>query len=320
MLNNYQYFIMLAREKNISSAAEKLFISHQCLSKYLKNLEQHYGIALFERKPTFQLTPAGQRLLRTYKQIEFEEQNVENELANMKHAATGTINFGITEGRYSIVVPRLLKEYYQAYPHVRVNITNTTSPKMEQLVADNTLDLFLSGSNSVNAQSDFIKVMDERLYLVISDNLLQKYFPNEPDFKEKNKDGVDLLQFTTIPCFLNKPHFNTRSVIDRYLAKVGATLNCLTELTQLDMQYRLAAEDMGFSFCLTMYLEGISRINQLKGFQGDSNKLNVFPIKGLTETNALGLIFKRGRIFPAYTQAFIKTVKKVCLEKGRIEA
>lgn len=320
MLNNYQYFIMLAKERNISTAAEKLFISHQCLSKYLKNLEKHYGITLFERKPTFQLTPAGQRLLKTYKEIEFEEQNVEAELADLKHAETGTVHFGITEGRYSIVVPRLLKQFYQLYPHVKVVITNTTSPKMEQMIMDNELDLFLSGLNSVNPRSDFMKIMDEHLYLVISDNLLKKYFPEEPDFKEKNKDGIDLLQFSSIPCFLNKPNFNTRSVIDHYLAKIGGTLNCLTELTQLDMQYRLAAEDMGFSFCLTMYLEGIGRINQLKRFQGDPNMLNVFPIKGLTETNPLGLIFKRGRIFPSYTQKFCKTVKEVCLEKGRLEA
>ena len=59
MLNNYNYFITLAEELNISRAAEKLFISHQCLSKYLKNLESEYGIPLFERTPALKLTLAG---------------------------------------------------------------------------------------------------------------------------------------------------------------------------------------------------------------------------------------------------------------------
>ena len=70
MLNNYHYFLMLAKELNISGAAEKLYISHQCLSKYLKNLEKAYDIALFERKPFLRLTPAGEMLLKAFKDIE----------------------------------------------------------------------------------------------------------------------------------------------------------------------------------------------------------------------------------------------------------
>ena len=52
MYNNYQYFLVLAEEHSISRAAEKLFITHQSLSKYLTNLEQELGVLLFRRKPS----------------------------------------------------------------------------------------------------------------------------------------------------------------------------------------------------------------------------------------------------------------------------
>lgn len=57
---------MLAETKNISKAAEKLYVSHQCLSRYLKNLEDECGLMLFQRKPTLELTYAGNRPGRLY--------------------------------------------------------------------------------------------------------------------------------------------------------------------------------------------------------------------------------------------------------------
>ena len=312
MLNNYQYFLMLAKELNISNASEKLFISHQCLSKYLKNLEKFYGIALFERKPSLRLTPADEVLLKSFKDIEFLEQNIKSEIENLKSTEVGTVNLGITEGRYPIVVPRLLKDYQQMCPHVHLNIINTTTPRMREMTLNNELDLFLSGLNYTNPRLDSIKIMEEKLYLVISDNLLKRYFRNYPDCISDMEKGVDLRDFTEIPCILNKINFNSRSVIDRHLAREGLTLNCIAELTQPDMHYRLTAEDMAISFCLTMYLDGIKHINQLQKLQGSDNMLHVFPIKNLTETNPLGIMYLRGKILPSYTRKLCNLIKTIC--------
>ena len=312
MLNNYHYFLMLAKELNISSAAEKLYISHQCLSKYLKNLEKAYDIALFERKPSLRLTPAGEMLLKAFKEIEFSEQNIKSEIENMKSTEVGTVNLGITEGRYPIIVPKLLKEYQEMCPHVHLNIINTTTPKMREMTLNNNLDLFLSGLNYLNPRLESIKIMDEKLYLVISDNLLKRYFNDYPDCKKKMEAGVNLRDFTAIPCILNKTNFNSRTVIDRHLAKEGLTLNCIAELTQPDMHYRLTSEDMAMSFCLTMYLDGIKHINQLQELQGSDNMLNVFPINNLTETNPLGIMYLRGKILPSYIIKLCKLIKTIC--------
>lgn len=49
MFNNYHYFIVLAEECNLKRAADRLYITHQNLSKYLANLEAEFGLALFTR-------------------------------------------------------------------------------------------------------------------------------------------------------------------------------------------------------------------------------------------------------------------------------
>ena len=82
MIQNYAYFIALAEEGSISKAAERLYVSHQGLSKYLKSLENHYGVTLFNRKPKLSLTPAGQAVYEAARQMQLLEENLETTLAD----------------------------------------------------------------------------------------------------------------------------------------------------------------------------------------------------------------------------------------------
>ncbi len=312
MLNNYNYFLVLSEELNITSAAKRLFISHQCLSKYIKSLEEKYGITFFERKPKFSLTPAGKIMLETLRKIELEEQNLENQLSDIKASKSGTINFGITEGRYSILVPKLLKEFHDLYPKVELNIIRETSPKMQEMVLNNSLDLFLSGtSNITTADLEYQILLKEKMYVVISDNLLKKYFPqNYTEYKRRFANGVDLRLFQEVPFVLNKRNFNSRILLDRHLAELGISLNCISELTQPDIQYLLCAEDYAACFCLTMYLSGINQLNQ--SVSSDIH-LNVFPIANFTAENPLALIYHKSKKFPSYIEEFKKIIKKYCI-------
>jgi len=44
VLDRIEYFLTLAEEKNITHAAKRLYVSKQCLSAYLKELEEEYGV------------------------------------------------------------------------------------------------------------------------------------------------------------------------------------------------------------------------------------------------------------------------------------
>ena len=54
------YIITIANERNMTKAAEKLFVSQSSLSYYLSKLEQELGTPLFFRQKNELLpTPAG---------------------------------------------------------------------------------------------------------------------------------------------------------------------------------------------------------------------------------------------------------------------
>ncbi|MGN8762742.1 LysR family transcriptional regulator [Oribacterium sp. HCP3S3_B9] len=64
-LKEQQYVCTLARCRNLSRAAEALFISPSALSVYISNLEKNLGVPLFKRvgkEKSFVLTSIGDQL------------------------------------------------------------------------------------------------------------------------------------------------------------------------------------------------------------------------------------------------------------------
>ncbi len=311
MLQNYEYFLALARELNISRAARTLYISHQCLSRYLKNLEQECGVALFERKPSFTLTQEGQILHDTFLQIQRLEQNTLKELSELKSGTTGEVRLGITEGRLRILLPDLLERFQKQYPNILMKVVSNPSPEMVQSLLENKLDIVIAGPTvGSDPHLNYQTVLNEELYLVITDNLLRQYFPEEyPRCKEVFSHGADLRLFSRIPFILNYPGFASRNTLDAYLIKNQISLNIINEATQNDLQHLMAARDYAATVCLSMYVPSVQNLNQNNPVD---NQLNIFPIKDLDTTHPLSMITVKGKYFPQYMKTLCKLIQEKC--------
>ncbi|MCI7402935.1 MULTISPECIES: LysR family transcriptional regulator [unclassified Pyramidobacter] len=311
MLNNYNYFITLAEEKNISRAAERLFISHQCLSKYLKNLEQEYRVTFFERSPRLKLTVAGEAMLNMLRQVQFLERNLESQLDDIRQSRRGIIRLGTTEGRYRILFPDLLSQFKKIYPDVLLEVSYATSEQLTESVLKNELDIVLMNKSFVNrSQLTVQPLLDERIYLVISDNMLEQYFPERyPECRELfAAEGADLKMFQHVPFILNRKSFNSRIMLDSYLQAHNLHLNCVMELTQLDLHFMMSARDYAASFCWSMYIPLIRRMNRAD----PERHLNVFPVKGVEALNHMVLVTQEGKILPEYGRELIEVIKRNC--------
>ena len=312
MIQNYEYFLTLAETLNISHAAQKLYISHQCLSRYLKNLENECGLTLFERKPSFTLTYAGQVLLESLRDIQRIEQNTQHALRELKTGASGEIRLGVTEGRLRIFLPALLKSYRADFPDVVVRAIGAPTSQMQVMLQENKLDLALGGYTGKQVPGlEYNMVLEEDLYIVVSDNLLRTYFHDSyPACLDTFRaEGVDLKQFEGIPFCTAGKDFNSRVMLDNYLQKHSIDLNIIYEASQPDFLNTLTASDFACSPCLSMYLPNLQTLNRSNP---PENQLHAFRIKGMNEKNPLFLISQRGKYFPQYTKAMIKLIRKQC--------
>ncbi|MCI8453128.1 MAG: LysR family transcriptional regulator [Lachnospiraceae bacterium] len=311
MIPNYHYFLALAEECSISRAAERLFVSHQALSKYLKGLETRYGVTLFHRKPRLSLTPAGQQFYESLRQLELLESNLENQLLNYHDSDTGSLRIGATQGRFRILIPELLVRFKALYPHVELDTVCADSNSLREMLLSNRLDFMLTAlpaDGSSRLESTLL--MTEKLYLIISDNMLRHYFPGRfPACKKAFRKGVHLEDFQHVPFILNQKGYSSRDIVDTYAMKNNLSLNCIQEIVQADIHYLLSAKDYAASFCFSMFLPGISAANRL---DCADSKLNIFPVAGFDTANPVRLLYLKGRLFPAYGQALISLIQEIC--------
>lgn len=311
MLQNYQYFLTLAEALNISQAAKQLFVSHQCLSRYLKTLEDKCGFTLFERKPSLSLTYAGEVLLSSFRQIQRIEQDTLDQLEEIQKGGRGELRIGITEGRLRIFFPALLKQCQQVLPGVTIRATSAPTKQMLERLLENKLDLVLgSPTGQFDPKLEYSAVLNETLYIVISDNLLKQYFPNDYSTrKEKMMRGADLAAFHEVPfCALYKG-YNSRAMIEEHLRETNQSLKIIYEASQPDLLHIMTAHDYAASFCLSMYLESIKRLNQTVSAE---NRLYAFPIKGMRAKNPVFLISQKGRRLPGYIIELMDIIRQQC--------
>ncbi len=309
MFENYPYFLTLATEKNISRAAEKLHITHQALSRYLSKLEKECGVVLFYRRPRFSLTQEGQKFLDTIRQVEALEYSQSQAFAESRKEDSGTIRLGTTEGRFRILMPDLIEEYNKKFSHVLLRVTSANSTQLQEMLLDNQLDVIVLGAP--NKTSQFIQsklLIQEVLYLVLSDGLLKRYFSESyPQCIEEFRTGVDLRKCVQIPFALNLPQFNSSRILDRHLQRLGIRLHCIHTSSHPDLHHMLTTKNYAASFCLSMYLPNLAVINSQT-----ANKLYAFPIKGLEETNPVMLEYRKDRYFPHYGTSLLKLIKRQC--------
>lgn len=124
-LRTLRYFTVVARELNITRAAEKLHMSQPPLSNQMRALEEDLGVTLFYRgKRRLQLTQEGELLLRRANQMLDLAEKTRQELQSMAEGLSGTISLAMVEGRAPYLCARWIAGFRRRYPLVRYSLWN----------------------------------------------------------------------------------------------------------------------------------------------------------------------------------------------------
>ena len=116
-----RYFLTIAEYRNITKAAESLFIAQPSLSKYLKCLEADLGVRLFARTLPLTLTPAGEKYYKFAQNVVLEEKKLNAELFALSHNSQ-SLRVGIPVWRYSLLLPKLLPLVLRQLPNYDIQV------------------------------------------------------------------------------------------------------------------------------------------------------------------------------------------------------
>lgn len=138
-----RYYLTVAREENITRAAEILHITQPTLSRQMAELEQELNARLFERTSRkIVLTEAGVLLRRRAEEVVSLADKIEQEFQTGDSELMGVVSIGSgVSAAVSECLPALLEEYARKYPLVRFELRTGTAAVIKDQLDKGLLDI-----------------------------------------------------------------------------------------------------------------------------------------------------------------------------------
>ena len=124
----------MARERNFTRAAEKLHIAQPPLSRQVQQLEEEFGVALFDRRSRpLALTDAGRLLFEQAVQVLDRMDEMKAMLRRLLEAEKPRFSIGFVGSTLYGFLPEVIRRYRAARPGVELTLLELTT--MEQMAA-----------------------------------------------------------------------------------------------------------------------------------------------------------------------------------------
>jgi len=143
-LQQLAYFLAVARTRHFTRAAEESHVAQPSLSKQIQALEKELGAELFSRaRGNVALTPAGEALLPIALRILSDVDTAHLEVAELVGLRSGRVRVGAPPSLCGSLFADVLKRYHDAYPGIRLLVTENGSRDLERDLTAGALDLAL---------------------------------------------------------------------------------------------------------------------------------------------------------------------------------
>lgn len=243
-LELYKIFYTVACCKNISQAADMLYISQPAVSKSIKKLENIIGITLFSRNSRgVKLTEEGKIFFNYIEKAMNEIDIGEKILSKLKKKEQGVIKLSVSSTLCKYFLIPILKQFINEYPDIQIKIINKTTFDTLKLVDEGKIDFGLISYPLDCSGYNFIKISDIQDIVVASKDYL------------KNCDVKDLEKnFEKYPLMLLEPGNITRRYIDKYFSDNNIHVKPEIEISSMDFLIEFAKIGLGITVVIKNFV------------------------------------------------------------------
>ena len=140
-IRTLRYFLAVAREENMTRAAELLHVTQPTLSKALKALEEELGKKLFTRHSfSISLTEEGALLRDRAEDLIRMADKIEQEFMSLDELTGGELYFGLAESYQIRALARELRILKEQVPGLRYHITSGDTEQVTEKLDKGLLD------------------------------------------------------------------------------------------------------------------------------------------------------------------------------------
>lgn len=293
-LKQAHYIQTIAREGGITAAAKKLHISQPSLSQMLKQVEGELGVTLFDRSVSpFLLTFAGEKYLHAAGIMLRTNEQLENEIREIKDENSGRLRLGISVQRAMQVLPLAMPRFAAQFPHVTLEITERGSAHLEELVRTGEVDLALAVLESVSSSLTYELIEQEVIGVLAGKNSrLALRYPS----------GTAItLDMTAGDTFVSlKEGHSLRVVQDTLFRRYALEPKILLETDSLEVARRVALGTGSCMLCSNIFTDGLA--HSLGGF---------YPLRDYENHRHFYACCRKQEHLPKYVTGFIQIVSQV---------
>ncbi|MGP1349408.1 MAG: LysR family transcriptional regulator [Stomatobaculum sp.] len=292
------YVMAIAKYKNITKAAESLYLTQPTLSKFLKSLESDVGQPLFRRLGNKYIpTYAGERYIKRAREILQLKKELDQEMGDIISKNKGVLKIGFPAMRGTYMLPCTLPIFRSLYPEVRIMIREERSNVLVQLIQEGEIDLAFFNRFESDKNIDYTVMSREELLLVTSkENPLCRMGIKMSGCKYPH---MDLRLLSDQKIIMQVPGQRTRSIVDQLFKGSPAEPNIILETGNIQAEAELAARNFGVCFITETHLKHITC----------RDKLAFFSVGKPNTTVDFVAAYRTDSYIPYHAQEYMKIVK-----------
>lgn len=244
-LRHIRIFWEVCQQGNsVTKAANALYMTQPAVSQAIRELEEHYGLRLFERySRRLYITPAGQRLKQQAGQLLQQVDRMEKSMLGCDDVSPLRVGSTVTIG--SQFLPSYVDSYQKLRPQTRVQVCICPGETLEQRLLHNKLDLALI--EGVVHSHELVA----EAYL--EDTLVMLCAPGRPF---SSGQSVTLDQLRDQPFLLREKGSATRETFDAAALAAGFSVEPAWEATSTTALVNAAAHGLGIAVLPRRMLRG----------------------------------------------------------------
>lgn len=167
-LKTMRYFLTVAREENMTRAAELLHVTQPTLSKQLKMLEEELGKKLFVRHSfSIQLTEEGILLRKRAEDLIQMADKIWAEFLSLDDVLGGEVYFGLAESYQIRYLAAEIKIFKNSYPDFHYHITSGDTEQVTEKLDKGVIDFAVLAEEPNTSKYHYLTFPEVDLWGVI---------------------------------------------------------------------------------------------------------------------------------------------------------
>ena len=230
-------FIEVARERSVSKAAERLFVTQPAVSMQIKQLEETFGLALLEPSGrNIRQTQAGNEFLTHAIKAVAKFKDLEASMAEFAGNKKGRIDLAVVS-TCKYFVPMLLVRFNKLFPDIEIKLSIDNRENILGMLGRNEVDLVMMGRAPSTLDCEATPIATNPQGFVCA--------PDHPLSRRKRGDFNLLKDHSFV---VREPGSGTRAAMERLFAQHEIPLKVVMEMPSNETIKQAVMAGMGMSF------------------------------------------------------------------------